>query len=590
MTGLLDIRDAVQQVSEAIASVLDIDVIISDADFRKIGDTKKHYKLEVKEIKEKYVIGGVIKTGVTQVIGGKTESEHCLSCGIQENCNLEAMICVPIRNLDQCIGAIGLIAITESSRKRLLENQKNFIEFTERMADLIVGKLREKEATTKLTVARNQLISIMDSIDEGIAATDEGGRIVYLNSVLEEILRSKRETLIGKNIADIFAGPHIAALINDGTKFNNIEWHASNPDYDVHCLISGSTVILETKTAGSIIVLKKMEDVYKVISKLTTAALATSFEQIIGDSPAMLQLKETALRVAKGSSSILITGESGTGKELFARAIHHCSPRSKNPFIAINCAAMPEALIESELFGYEEGSFTGASRGGRPGKFQLAHGGTIFLDEIGDMPLHLQPKLLRVLQEKTVEKLGGHKSITVDVRLIAATNKDLEGMVERGEFREDLYYRINVIPLHIPPLRSRPGDVRQLMTCLLKQYCAKLNKNIKGFTADAESTLLSCRWKGNVRELANVVEYAINMEPSSYITTNSLPFKICEKAQEAVQATSVSTLQLAEKELIRNTLAEFGSSVSAKRRAAETLGISLSTLYRKLKEMEIDQA
>ena len=570
--------------------MLDIDVIISDADFRKIGDTKKHYKLEVKEIKEKYVIGGVIKTGVTQVIGGKTESEHCLSCGIQENCNLEAMICVPIRNLDQCIGAIGLIAITESSRKRLLENQKNFVEFTERMADLIVGKLREKEATTKLTVARNQLVSIMDSIDEGIAATDEHGRIVYLNSVLEEILCATRETLIGKNIADIFTVPHITTLINDGTKFNNIEWRASNPDADVHCLISGSTVILETKTAGTIVVLKKMEDVYKVISKLSTTTLATSFEQIIGDSPTMLQLKETAHRVAKGSSSILITGESGTGKELFARAIHHCSPRSKNPFIAINCAAMPEALIESELFGYEEGSFTGASRGGRPGKFQLAHGGTIFLDEIGDMPLHLQPRLLRVLQEKTVEKLGGHKSIAVDVRLIAATNKDLEGMVERGEFREDLYYRINVIPLHIPPLRSRPGDVRQLMTWLLKQYSAKLNKNIKGFTSDAENTLLSCRWKGNVRELANVVEYAINMEPSSYITTNSLPFKISEKAQEAVQATSGSTLHLAEKELIRNTLTEFGSSVSAKRRAAEALGISLSTLYRKLKEMDIDQA
>ena len=590
MTGLLDIRDAVQQISEAIASVLDIDVIISDADFRKIGDTKKHYKLEVKEIKEKYVIGGVIKTGVTQVIGGKTESEHCLSCGIQENCNLEAMICVPIRNVDQCIGAIGLIAITESSREKLLENQKNLIEFTERMADLIVGKLREKEATTKLTVARNQLISIMNSIDEGIAATDENGRIVYLNSVLEEILRTQHETLIGKNIADVFADPHIAALVNEGTKFNHIEWHVSNPDLDVHCLISGSTVILEGKNAGSIIVLKKMEDVYKVINKLTTAALSTSFEQIIGDSPAMIQLKETALRVAAGNSSILITGESGTGKELFARAIHHCSPRSKSPFIAINCAAMPEALIESELFGYEEGSFTGASRGGRPGKFQLAHGGTIFLDEIGDMPLHLQPKLLRVLQEKTVEKLGGHKSISVDVRLIAATNKDLESMVERGEFREDLYYRINVIPLHIPPLRSRPGDVRLLLSCLLKQYNAKLNKKIKGFTADAESTLLSCRWKGNVRELANVVEYAINMEPSAYITTNSLPFKICEKAQDPVQSAPVSTLHLAEKELIRNVLSEFGASVSAKRRAAETLGISLSTLYRKLKEMEIDRA
>ncbi len=590
MAGLLDIRDAVQQISEAIASVLDIDVIISDADYQLVGDTKKHYKFDVQEIKDTYVIGNVIKTGMTQVVGSKAESEQCSSCSIQDNCNLEAMICVPIHYLGKRIGAIGLIAITDSSRTRLLENQKNLIEFTERMSELIVSKLLEKDASTKLTVARNQLISIMDSIDEGIAAADENGRIVYVNSVLEAILNQTRDALIGKNVVDVFASPYISALIDNGNEFNNIELRVSNPDLDVHSLISGRPVVLEDRNAGSIIVLKKMEDVYKVINNLTNTSLSTSFEQIVGDSPAMIHTKETALRVAAGDSSILITGESGTGKELFARAIHHSSPRSKNPFIAINCAAMPETLIESELFGYEDGSFTGATRGGRPGKFQLAHGGTIFLDEIGDMPLHLQPKLLRVLQEKTIEKLGGHKSVSVDVRLIAATNKDLEGMVDRGEFREDLYYRINVIPLHIPPLRSRPGDVRQLMSSLLRQYNSKLNKKIKGFTADAENVLLNYRWKGNVRELANVVEYAINMEPSAYITTNSLPFKIREKSNDVAQSESVASIRLAEKELIRNVLSDFGSSVSAKRRAAEALGISLSTLYRKLKEMELDRA
>ena len=589
MAGLFDIREAVQQISEAIASVLDIDVIISDASYQLVGDTKKHYKLEVKEIKDVYVIGNVIKTGVTQVVSGKLESEQCASCSIQENCNLEAMICVPIEYDGRRLGAIGLIAITESSRLRLLENQKNLIEFTERMSELIVSKLREKEATMKLTVARNQLVSIMDSIDEGIVAAEEDGRIVYVNSVLEEVLHLSRSSMIGANLAEIFSAPCIGALINKGTEFSNIELRIGRPEFEVHALISGRPVVLEGKNAGSIIVLKRMEDVYKVINNLTNTALSTSFEQIVGDSASMLRLKETALRVAVGDSSILITGESGTGKELFARAIHHASPRNKNPFIAINCAAMPESLIESELFGYEDGTFTGASRGGRPGKFQLANGGTIFLDEIGDMPLHLQPKLLRVLQEKTVEKLGGHKSLAIDVRLIAATNKDLEGMVDRGEFREDLFYRINVIPLHIPPLRSRPGDVRLLMGCLLKQYNLKLNKKIKGFTTDAEHVLLSYRWKGNVRELANVVEYAINMEPSAYITTNSLPFKIREKDDAPLVAESGAVLRQAEKELIRNTLIEYGTSVTGKRRAAEALGISLSTLYRKLKEMDLDR-
>ena len=590
MAGLLDIRDAVQQISDAIASVLDVDVIISDANFRVIGDTKKHYKLEVKEIKDVYVIGNVIKTGMVQIIRGKADSEQCSSCEIQDNCNLQAMICVPINDAGRRLGAIGLIAITKESRERLLENQLNLVEFIERMADLMVSKLLEKEVATKLMVARNQLVSIMDSIDEGIIATDEQGRVIYVNSVLEEMLRSTRSNLIGRNIAEVFSVPYIAALVEKGNEFNNIEFHINNPDLDVHLLISGRPVVLEGQNAGSIIVLKKMEDVYKVVNNLTTTALSTSFEQIVGNSPSMVGLKETALRVAVGESSILITGESGTGKELFARAIHHASPRSRNPFIAINCAAMPESLIESELFGYEDGTFTGASRGGRPGKFQLAAGGTIFLDEIGDMPLHLQPKLLRVLQEKTVEKLGGHKSVDIDIRLIAATNKDLEGMVDRGEFREDLYYRINVIPLHIPPLRSRPSDIRLLMLSLLRQYNVKLAKKIKGFSADAESALLSYRWKGNVRELANVLEYAINMEPSAYITTNSLPFKIRENGRHAGAEVAMPTLRVVEKERIRSVLLENGSSVSGKRRAAEALGISLATLYRKIKEMGLDHA
>ena len=199
------------------------------------------------------------------------------------------------------------------------------------------------------------------------------------------------------------------------------------------------------------------------------------------------------------------------------------------------------------------------------------------------MPLHLQPKLLRVLQEKTVEKIGSHKSLPVDVRVIAATNKDLEKMVDHGEFREDLYYRLNVIPLHIPPLRERAGDIRPLLAYLLKQYNSKLGKQIKGFSANAESALFKCRWKGNVRELANVVEYSVNMETTAYITLGSLPHRILDG--DAGPAGKAKDLRRSEHELIRDALVKFGASVSGKRLAAEELGISLSTLYRKTKEM-----
>jgi transcriptional regulator with PAS, ATPase and Fis domain len=585
MAGLAEIQESVQQISEAIASVLNVDVIVSDNEFRKIGDTKKHFDLEVKQIKDTYVLGMVLRNGKPLVISGKDECEACIVCSERDKCKLQAMICVPIKRENQSVGAIGLIAITKEARTDLLKNQANLIEYVERMLDLIISKLMEKEATEKLTVAKNQLILIMDSIEEGIAAVDEHGRIVYLNSILEDILNAKRESLIHRHIEDVFPGPYVTTLVREGTPFSHIELRIKSSKGEVHALISGRPVALGEKNAGSILVIKKMDDVYEIINNLTASNLSTTFDEIVSCSPQIVQLKEKALRVAKGSSNILISGESGTGKELFARAIHYSSPRNTKPFIALNCAAMPETLIESELFGYEEGSFTGASRGGRPGKFQLAHGGTIFLDEIGDMPLHLQPKLLRVLQERTVEKIGSHKSVAVDVRVIAATNKDLEKMVDRGEFREDLYYRLNVIPLHIPPLRERIGDIRLLLSYLLKQYNNKLNKQIKGFSSNAEHALLNCQWKGNVRELTNVVEYSVNIETTGYITAGSLPYKIRAAQEELIGMPKVKGLRKSENELIREELSKYADSVPGKRMAAEALGISLSTLYRKIKQM-----
>jgi transcriptional regulator with PAS, ATPase and Fis domain len=585
MAGLLEIRDAVQKISEAISSVLDVDVIISDAQFRKVGDTKRHFNLEVTEIRDTYVIGNVLRTGEVAIIGSKAESPQCSVCREQGECNLRAMICIPIRRSDEMIGAVGLIAITEAARTRLLENKANLVEFTNRMADLIVSKVVEQEATEDLTVAKNRLTSIIDSIEEGIAAVDERGRIVHVNEVIEQLLNTRRDALVGDNIEKFFAESYVGALLRKGEAFNNIEMTIRGTSHETHALISGKPVVLGEKNVGSIFTLKKMDDVYKVISNLTSSPLTTTFDEFVGDSPQIVQLKEQALRVAAGNSSILITGESGTGKELLARAIHFGSPRAGKPFIAINCAAMPETLIESELFGFEEGTFTGAVRGGRPGKFQLAHGGTIFLDEIGDMPLHLQPKLLRVLQEKTVEKLGGHKSVAVDVRIVAATNKDLEKLVEQSEFREDLYYRLNVIPLHVPPLRSRPGDVRLLMYHLLDLYKSRLGKKIKGFTANAESALLSYQWKGNVRELANAIEYSINMEATTYISADSLPAKIRRQVDAPGDKPAASSLHNAENEMIRRVLAGYGATLQDKKLAAAALGISLSTLYRKLKEL-----
>lgn len=589
MVGLVDINETVQNVSEAISSVLDVDVIISDAEFRKVGDTKRHFNREVTEIRDTYVIGHVLRTGETATIASKADSPQCLVCAEQAECNLRAMICVPIEREGARVGAIGLIAITEAARTKLLDNRDHLVVFTNRMADLIVSKLIEQETAEKLTIAKNRLTGIIDSIEEGIVAVDAAGRIVHTNAVVEEVLGADGAALFGQPVEAFFSGGYVGALLTEGTAFTNIELRVGEQGRGTHVLISGKPVAEGERNAGSILALKKMDDVYKVINNLTSSPLATSFDEIVGASPQIARLKREALSVAASGSNIMITGESGTGKELLARAIHHASPRAAKPFVALNCAAMPETLIESELFGFEDGAFTGAARGGRPGKFQLAHGGTIFLDEIGDMPLHLQPKLLRVLQEKTVERLGGHKSVVVDVRVIAATNRVLEELVARGEFREDLYYRLSVIPLHIPPLRARVGDVKLLLAHMLRLYGQKLGKPIKGFSANAEAALTAWPWKGNVRELANAVEYAVNMEQTPYVTFESLPQRIREgagaKVGAGVSAPAAGVLRSAETEAIRKALAECGETLEGKKRAAAMLGISLATLYRKRKGM-----
>lgn len=515
------------------------------------------------------------------------ESENCIVCDEKGKCKLKAMICNPIKYNNQAIGAIGLIAISEEYKKILLENQVNLIEFLDRMGDLIVSKLMEKEASNKLEVIKNQLLSIMDSIDEGVIAADENGYIVYTNSVINDALGLTPEESMKKRIYDVLPQSYVKKLVKENKQFSNIEISINKNNNDLHALISGKTVQLGAKSAGSILTFRKMDDVYKVINEMSLSNVTTSFDDIIGNSEEIVKVKEKAKMVANSNSTILILGESGTGKELFARAIHESSNRKNKPFIAFNCAAIPENLIESELFGYEEGAFTGAVRGGKPGKFQLAQGGTIFLDEIGDMPLHLQTKLLRVLQEKSIEKIGGHKSIPIDTRVIAATNKELDKMAEAGEFREDLYYRLNVIPINIPPLRERKGDIKIILEYLLKVYNKKLNKNIKGFSSNVESVLLNNKWKGNVRELENVVEYSVNMETTSYITMNSIPQKILDTEGVAARHVSIVPIQEMEEKLIKQALMVYGDSVTGKAMAAEALNISMATLYRKIKEYNL---
>jgi transcriptional regulator with PAS, ATPase and Fis domain len=325
-------------------------------------------------------------------------------------------------------------------------------------------------------------------------------------------------------------------------------------------------------------------------SILSTEASVTSFSSIMGTSHSLHSVLKRAMQVAPSDSTVLITGESGTGKELFARSIHQASPRKDKPFVSINCGAIPEMLLESELFGYEKGAFTGASPQGKLGKFEIADGGTIFLDEIGDMPLHLQVKLLSALQNRQIERIGGMSPVNINLRIIAATNKNLEEAIQSREFREDLFYRLNVIPLFIPPLRERPEDIPPLLDFVLNKFTSKLNKSISGLTEDANQLLLRYPWPGNVRELENTIEFAVTLEPSNHITVGSLPDRIQRWSSDssAITGNLKERLDHCQKRILQEVLFSTGSSLAGKRKAAEMLKISESTLYRRLRELGIE--
>ena len=324
------------------------------------------------------------------------------------------------------------------------------------------------------------------------------------------------------------------------------------------------------------------------LSRVTKSGF--TFDDLVGDSPPMRRVKAEARMSARSPSSVLLLGESGTGKELFASAIHKESGRP-GPFIKVNCAAMPDNLLESEFFGYEGGAFTGAKKSGKPGKFELADGGTLFLDEIGDMSPQLQAKLLRVLQEREFERVGGIKTIRVDVRIIAATNRDLELMIQSGEFREDLYYRLNVINLRVPPLRERREDLPLLAGHLIRKYNRIMGARVTGLAPETMDIVLKHAWPGNVRELENVIERALNLVSEGMIMLTHLPEYLWEQPARVIQeVTGAKKINLeenmanTEKDLIMLALVESGGN---RTRAAQILGISRTNLYEKLRKYAI---
>lgn len=585
--NLFSIQNSVQEVAEAIAAVLNVDVTIVDKNLNRVAATGRYEDLIGKKVPKNCSFESIANKRKPEFIDKPNTSKKCLDCSSKGSCAEMATIGYPIISEGDLLGVIGLIAFNKEQKMKIHKDYDSLIVFLGKLGDLLAGNLKYTSTITALTIQGEETKMIVDGLGNGIICTNNEGKIKFVNRKIEDYLKKKSNKLIDKYIYEII--PQLDLEIKTQIP---IETKITINGERKSFIIKTIPVMVEDKKVSNIVEIHTTSSMVRNAYKLIGGENNITFADIIGSSPKMIEVKDVASKVSMSKSTVLLRGESGTGKELFARAIHNSSGRNNFPFVAINCASIPENLLESELFGYEGGAFTGAKKEGQMGKFELANGGTLFLDEIGDLPLHLQPKILRVLQDEAFMRVGGKELISVDFRLIAATNRNLEEMIIDGEFREDLYYRLNVIPIHIPPLRDRVEDINKLSQYQLEKYCNRLGKKPKYFSKEIEKALNKYNWPGNVRELENVIEYLVNMVKEKEIRFENLPFTMQEYFKTSPSKLEGNQklkdiLDSYERDVLESYLNMYGNSTEDKEKISSILGINLSTLYRKLNKYNL---
>lgn len=587
MNGLKDIKDDIQNIAEAMLSVLNIDVTIVDENLIRIAGTGIYLEKIGERVNGYSAFKKCLEEQVLIYIDDSERNDICKECSNNGNCKEYAEVCCPITLDGYAYGVVGLIAFNEEQSSIITDNAKDLTNFLGKMADLISNKLKAQNKTEELELEKKKLEILLNGMNKAVVSIDTRGNIDKYNVKFRKIFNIDDDKLECGNIFHLLDFIKKPSTL-DFEKYKTGIFYYKKQGRNLKGIYNISEIVVKNKLKGYVIDFIENKEAIKNYNKINKDYKIT-LDNIVGSSEIMEHTKQKALIAAKSNSTVLITGESGTGKELFARAIHNHSDRTDYPFVAVNCAAIPDNLLESELFGYEEGAFTGAKKGGKLGKFELAHKGTIFLDEIGDMSLHLQGKLLRVLQERELDKIGGKSNIFIDVRVVAATNKNLEELVKNGQFREDLYYRLKVIPITLPTLRERKNDIPLLIDYMIKEYAHKLNKDVIGIEEDAGKTLVDYTWPGNVRELQNIIEYSINMSNSPLLTLDIIPnnIKSTYYDEKSHKEEEIRTLEDLEKEEIRKAFDKYKHYKKDKELVAKALGISRATLYRKLEKYNL---
>ena len=585
--SLLNIKEDVNRYINIISNLLNVDVGVVDKNMFRVTGTGLY-----KNIDGVYALGSVYKntleTGKTHIIENPRLHTLCTQCKDKKNCKEKLEISTPIYCHKEIIGVLGLVCFNDEQKNKILANCESYLHFTKQIAEFIGIKFFEYQENLLQKDQENTLKTILENINKGVIIIDKDNTIVSINPIAIEKLNLKFQC-VGKKIIIITQNDY---LMNEEV----FKLSINNKDFTVVGKKISLTSFDNRKNSAFI-----FEDIKKInenIAEITNNNVI-SLNDIYGNSEATKKLKENILKIADTSSTVLITGESGTGKELVARSLHSHSNRKNKPFVVINCSAIPDSLLESELFGYVKGAFTGANNNGRIGKFELANTGVIFLDEIGDMPLYLQAKILRVIQEKKIERIGSNKSIDLDIKIIAATNVNLEEKIKEQKFRSDLYYRLNVIPFKLFPLRKRKKDILPKIEKIIKKYNRISGKNIISIDDEVKQAFLSYDWPGNVRELENVIELMFNISGNSSILNSSLlPENISKKSVSNPPKSSqiiiknpsddFENFDIIEKNYILQGLEKFGNTTEGKKIISEKMGIGLTTLYRKLKRFGIE--
>ena len=506
----------------------------------------------------------------------------CEGCDSKENSREKAFLGTPVILQDRCVGVISLIAVTHEQQEHISDNLREFSDYVRHISTIFVSKLLEDQGPGD-NISKI-FATMIDNMDQGVLVVDADNRVQFVNQTALKTLGVVQNNIIGKPVR--FRPLTFESNFTHGHMQHIVSWD------DKSELIIGQLHNIQ----GRQLFLMAFHQSHTSFS-VANAPDEPHIEQLVGECRVMRQLKRLISRIAPSPSSVMVVGESGTGKEVVARAIHKLSGRRNKPFIAINCAAIPEQLLESELFGYVKGAFTGASANGKTGLIQAANTGTLFLDEIGDMPLMLQAKLLRAIEAREILPIGASSPIQVDIRIISATNQNLAQFIAEGKFREDLFYRLNVIPITLPPLRERQEDIELLVHYFLHLHTRRLGSVYPGIAPDVVEILRKHRWPGNLRELSKLMEYLVNVVPSGEVIDSTLlpPNLLNNGTTEQSDVTEVSEAHLSlddaggtaleemEKQMIREALSRHNS----KKEVADELGIGIATLYRKIKKYEL---